>query len=149
MNIGSTLHQTNISNQPKLSTIQQLKIFHQAQLQKERDYQEKANKYTQNLKMNYIKTFGCNPDKYSQVQGIFFNIIFLFEKYNYNFILETIKKNLKNILGINKTQEVQQNANDQAHLDTTKQNDFNIDENYEQKGYYFLIHTFEVIVVYG
>ena len=70
MNIGRTLHQTNVANQPQLSTIQQLQLFHQNQLQIDRDFQEKTNQYIQKLKMNYIKMFGCNPDKYSQIQGI-------------------------------------------------------------------------------
>ena len=69
MSLASTLHQTNIAKQPQLSTIQNLKLFHQAQLQKERDYQEKANEYIKKLNMNYKKNFGCNPDKYSQKQG--------------------------------------------------------------------------------
>ena len=68
MNTG--LHQTNIADQPQLSTIQQLQLFHQDQLQIDRDFQEKTNQYIQKLKMNYIKMFGCNPDKYSQIQGI-------------------------------------------------------------------------------
>ena len=73
MNIG--LHQSNIADQPQLSTIQQLQLFHQDQLQVDRDFQEKTNQYIQKLKMNYKKIFGCNPDMYSQMQGIQFDFI--------------------------------------------------------------------------
>ena len=66
----NTLHQKNIANQQQLSTIQQLQLFHQDQLQIDRDFQEKTNQYIQKLKMNYKKIFGCNPDKYYQTQGI-------------------------------------------------------------------------------
>ena len=68
MNIG--LHQKNVADQPQLSTIQQLQLFHRDQLQIDKDFQEKANQYTQKLKINYRKTFGCNPDKYSQKKGL-------------------------------------------------------------------------------
>ena len=52
--VMNTLHQKNIANQQQLSTIQQLQLFHQDQLQIDRDFQEKTNQYIQKLKMNYI-----------------------------------------------------------------------------------------------
>ena len=42
------------------------------------------------------------------------------------------------MLGNNKTQKVQQSANQQVQPETKQQNDFNINVNYEQKGFLFL-----------
>ena len=70
MNIGNTLHPTNIANQPQLSTIQKLQLFHQVQCQKDRDYQNKVQQKMEELQTKYRKTFGCNYDTHSQVQGI-------------------------------------------------------------------------------
>ena len=71
MNIGN---QPIIANQPQLSKIQKLQLFHQVQCQKDRDYQNKVQQKIQELQTKYRKTFGCNYDTYSQIQGILFEI---------------------------------------------------------------------------